>query len=83
MKQFVGIQLKMRRERLTAIRELDEIANALRIAGHDRFRKEIQDIEYEVKKLRDSKVQFVYMDLVLAHIIMSASLRASVCASQA
>lgn len=69
----------MRRERIQAIKDLTQISDALRIAGPDRFKKEIQDLEYEVEKLKKTSVQFVYMDLILSHVIMSASLRERPC----
>lgn len=65
----------MKRDRLSAIKDLKDIADALRIAGPARFLKEIQDIEYEIKKLNDTRVQTVYLDLILSHLIMSAKLR--------
>lgn len=65
----------MRRNKKDAVKELSDIISALKMAGFDKFIHEINDLSYEMKKVEDSKLQFVYMDLILSHIIMQAKVR--------
>lgn len=54
---------------------LEEIAHALKIAGEVQFKREIDDINFEIKKINESKAQAVFLDLVISHLIMSAKFR--------